>query len=84
MYRLEKPLRVVEKKEGLYLIAVPKKNLKFETNQNVADMFEFLCEKNKFGDDVLDEFFSEYNIANSDDYLAIYSDLKKMGVVTQI
>ena len=84
MYKLEQPIRIASTDNDINLIVIPKKNLRFEANKNVTDMFIYLSKQGKFDDDVLKEYLRENDIINVNDYFNIYSDLKAMGVIVEV
>ncbi|CBK73358.1 hypothetical protein CIY_04110 [Butyrivibrio fibrisolvens 16/4] len=81
MYCLEMPLRIAKRNNGQGIVTFPKSNYRFEVNQNVIELFEYLKDENGFEDSVIDEYTYSKNIMNTEDYRRIYEQLKTFGLV---
>ena len=83
MYKIVKPIRIAQKSEDVNIIAVPQRNLRFEANQNVTDLFIYLGDCGDFDDGIIERFTEKYDIINKEDYKSIFEDLKSMEVIIE-
>ncbi len=71
MYQINKPIRIAQKGDDIFLVSLPSMGIRIEANKNVIDFLEYLIDREKFEslDIIAKEYTAKYNITNIEDYM---------------
>lgn len=77
MYQINKPIRIAQRGEDMYLVSLPSIGIRIEANRNVVDFLEYLIDKEKFEsiDIIVKEYTAKYNVTNIEDYMEMLSNM---------
>ena len=83
MYRVNRPLRMVEIDSNMYLLSVPRIGLRFEINDHVAELLRFMQTKENFALSAIEEYMELRHICNTDDYKLLVRQMTDMKVLIE-
>ncbi|MDE6363625.1 MAG: hypothetical protein K2L86_05085 [Lachnospiraceae bacterium] len=83
MYRVNRPLRMVEINNNMYLLSVPRIGLRFEINDYVAELLGFMQTKGNFDFSAIEEYMERRHICNTDDYKVLVRQMTDMKVLVE-
>ncbi len=83
MYRVNRPLRMVEIDSNMYLLSVPRIGLRFEINDHVAELLRFMQTKENFDLSAIEEYMELRHICNTDDYKLLVRQMTDMKVLIE-
>ncbi len=84
MYQINRPIRIAQKEEDLFLVSLPSIGVRIEVNKNVVEFLEFLVEREPFNDIniIANEFTKRYNITNVQDYVEMIGNMIQIQMLT--
>ena len=83
MHKMNQPVRILQKEKDIFLLSVPRTGLRAEINKNVADFLAFIQEKDIIEAAVAEEYSSEKNIENVEDYKVLFEEMVKEKVLIE-
>lgn len=83
MYKVNRPLRIVETDNNLFLLSIPRTGMRFEINDYVADFLQLLQMRESFDLSVIEEFAGLRHICNTEDYRALAGQMIEMKVLIE-
>ncbi|MDE7030264.1 MAG: hypothetical protein K2P63_09855 [Lachnospiraceae bacterium] len=83
MLRINKPLRIAETDNNMFLLSVPKTGKRFEINTNVADFIKFIQTEENFDFSTIEKFTALKHIGNTEDYKLLVRQMIEMNVLVE-
>jgi len=84
MYKINNPVRITQKEDDVFLLSLPKVNIRIEVNRNVIDFIEYMQLKEKIEDDVVEEYIVKNQIENKSDYCLLFNQMIDTKVVVSV